>query len=109
LQTNTFQSVITTSDDGSETYVIHQYLDNGINWGQCNGNNAQAGVTEDIDSLGPPSSGTPGIVNIEAGSNVGEPGKYVYSVHEEKQEPVSKYILHAFYIFIQLQLCTVCV
>ena len=92
LQTNTFQSVIAT--DGFNTYVINQYLDNGINWGQCGGNNAQAGVTGAMDTLGPPSSGTPQIANIEMGSNVGEAGKYVYCVHGAmKQEPVSKSLI----------------
>ena len=32
------------------------------------------------------------------GSNVGDPGKYVYCVHEaDKQEPVSKYIMVVLY------------
>jgi len=76
--------------DGSETYVINQYLDNGINWGQCGGENAQAGVTGPANTVEPPSSGTPRIVDIETGNNVGGPGKYVYCVHEEKTEPTSK-------------------
>ncbi|XP_065905207.1 alpha-tectorin-like [Dysidea avara] len=89
-QTNTFQSVIATNAAEDETYVINQYLDNGINWGQCNGINAQAGVTSATGSLGPPSSNTAGIVNVEMGSNVGEPGKYVYCVHDQdKEEPVT--------------------
>ena len=98
MQRNTFQSVIATNAAEDETYVINQYLDNGINWGQCNGINAQAGVTSATDSLGPPSSNTADIVNVEMGSNVGDPGKYVYCVHEAaKQEPVSKYIMVVLY------------
>ena len=90
LQTNTFQAVIAT--DGVNTYAINQYLDDGINWGQCGGNNAQAGVTGSTDSIGPPSSGTEDIVDIETGSNFGEPGKYVYCIHEkEKREPTSEH------------------
>ena len=99
LQTNTFQSVIATNAAEDETYVINQYLDNGINWGQCNGINAQAGVTSATGSLGPPSSNTAGIVNVEMGSNVGDPGKYVYCVHnQDKEEPVSKHFIYVFYI-----------
>ena len=90
MQTNTFQSVIAT--DGINTYAINQYLDDGINWGQCGGNHAQAGVTGVTESLGPPSSGTNDIINVEMGSNLGEPGKYIYCIHETvKREPASKY------------------
>ena len=75
---------------GTETYVINQYLDNGINWGQCGGENAQAGVAGSGISKRPPSSGTPQIVDIELGRNVGGPGKYVYCVTQGKTEPTSK-------------------
>ena len=103
LQSNTFQSVIATNAAEDETYVINQYLDNGINWGQCNGINAQAGVTSATGSLGPPSSNTAGIVNVEMGSNVGEPGKYVYCVHnQDKEEPVSKQLHICFTLVILL-------
>jgi len=85
-QTNTFQSIIAT--DGSRTFTVLQYLDNGINWGQCGGNNAQAGVTGYADALGPSTSN---IVDIETGSNVGELGKYVYGIHETtRMEPAGK-------------------
>jgi len=91
---NTFQSVLATNEDGDETYAINQYLDNGINWGQCGGNNAQAGVTGITDTLEPPSSGTARIVDIEMGSNSGDAGKYVYCIHEEeKTEPTSESII----------------
>jgi len=90
LQVNTFQAVVAT--DGINTYAINQYLDDGINWGQCGGNNAQAGITGTTDSIGPPSSNTENIVDVETGSNVGEPGKYVYCIHEEeKREPISEH------------------
>jgi len=63
------------------TYVIYQYLDNGINWNMCGGNNAQAGITSFGDFISPPGSGTADISRIEERSNVGVPGQYVYRVH----------------------------
>ena len=72
------------------TYVIHQYLDNGITWNMCGGNNAQAGVTSFGDSISPPVSGTADINRIEEKSNIGQPGRYVYRVHDMKEEPTSK-------------------
>jgi len=75
------------------TYVIHQYLDNGINWNMCGGNNAQAGITSFGNFISPPASGTADIIRIEEGSNVGVPGQYVYRVHNNpKEEPTSMYM-----------------
>ena len=73
-----------------ETYVIHQYLDSGINWNMCGANNAQAGITSFGDSIGPPASGTTDISRIEEGSNIGDSGIYVYRVHNTKEEPTSE-------------------
>ena len=70
--------------------MIHQYLDNGINWNMCGANNAQAGITSFGDSISPPVSGTADINRIEKGSNIGQPGRYVYRVHKMKEEPTSK-------------------
>jgi len=78
------------------TYVIHQYLDNGINWNMCGGNNAQAGITSDGSSIGPPASGTADINRVQEGSNIGEAGRYVYRVHDMKEEPASKDFYYVF-------------
>ena len=80
LQVNTFEAVI--ASNGSRTYAILQYLDNGINWFQCDSEFAQAGITGLGTVVGPPTSGTAGIADIETDSNVGVPGKYVYGIHE---------------------------
>ena len=76
--------------------MIHQYLDNGINWNKCGANNAQAGITSFGDSISPPVSGTADINRIEERSNIGQPGRYVYRVHDMKEEPTSKEVNYAF-------------
>ncbi|XP_019857190.1 PREDICTED: uncharacterized protein LOC100638611 isoform X13 [Amphimedon queenslandica] len=89
---NTFQCVLAT--DGSRSYVIFLYLDNGINWvtGDASGGNDGFGGTEayvGFNSGGQNStyfavqgSRTPAVVNIETTSNVDVAGLWIFQVNE---------------------------
>ena len=88
-QTNTFQLVLAT--DGSRSFAIFLYLDDGIQWttGSRNGGSNGLGGTEaqvgydagdSVNYYTINGSMTPSIVDIETTSNVGIPGMYIFEV-----------------------------
>lgn len=89
-QTNTFQCVL--ASDGSHSFVIFLYADDGIQWttgdasGGINGTGgtpAQAGFDagNTIDFTVIEGSFTDDIINIEELSNVNWPGMFVFQVN----------------------------
>ena len=88
-KTNTFQLVLAT--DGTRSFAIFLYLDDGIQWttgddsGGVNGiggTQAQVGYAagNGVNFLNVNGSMTPSIINIETTSNVGVPGMYVFQL-----------------------------
>ena len=83
FQINTFQALLVT--DGRHSFVVFNYLDDGISWtrGDASQVDAQVGFNfgeETLRSYSFPTSRTPAIANIEEDSNTGSPGQYVYRV-----------------------------
>ena len=90
LKTNTFQCVL--ASDGSLSFVIFLYADDGIEWttGDASGGEnglggtpAQAGFDagNQMDFLLIEGSFTNDIINIDKKSNVGRPGLFVFQVN----------------------------
>ena len=82
-QTNTFQALLIT--DGIHSFVVFNYLDNGISWtrGDASQVDAQVGFNFGGNILGSYVfliSQTEAIANIEEETNIGSPGQYVYRV-----------------------------
>ncbi len=93
MKTNTFQCVI--AFDGSRTYVMFLYADEGINWtaGDSHGQNGFGGADglpafvgfdagDGKRYLSLNDSYTDNIVNIDEDSNVGMPGLFVFRVDQ---------------------------
>ena len=96
-QNNTFQCVV--ASDGTFTFVIFQYLDDGIHWttGDNNGGTDGLGGTpaqvgfdagDNIHNTSLPGSLTHDVINIEEKSNVDIPGLFVFQVNDEPRPPV---------------------
>ena len=86
---NTFQGHIIYNTETTETMVMFLYPEDGIQWttgdadGGTNGlggNPAEVGLTSPFGNLFIPESGTDAIVDIEALTNIGVPGVFVYRV-----------------------------
>ncbi|XP_065894428.1 protein mesh-like isoform X2 [Dysidea avara] len=80
-KTNTFQALLVT--DGRHSFVVFNYLDDGINWigEDASQVDAQVGFNfggEILRSYSFPTSRTTAIADIEKDSNTGSPGQYVY-------------------------------
>jgi receptor-type tyrosine-protein phosphatase Q/CUB/sushi domain-containing protein len=84
-RTNTFQFVMAT--DGSKTYAIFLYPDNGIQWttGTASGTPALAGINPGYDNLffTIPTSLTDAVINISQTSNMGIPGKWMVRIDQQ--------------------------
>ena len=90
--------------DGTSSYVIFNYLDNGITWttGDASGGSngfggtpAQVGFNkgDSVNYFAAELSRTSGVVDIETTSNVGVAGRYVWQVNGEIITPARKQIL----------------
>jgi len=94
---NTFQAVLVT--DGSNSYAIFNYLDEGMSWetGDASGGSGGFGGTEAAAGFDAgdgtnyytiPGSFNPGIANaLEDGSNMGTPGRWIFKISEADIEP----------------------
>ena len=83
FQTNTFQALLVT--DGRHSFVVFNYLDDGISWTRGNTSQVDAQVGFNFGGDPPrfnvfPNSRTAAIADIEEDSNTGSPGQYVYRV-----------------------------
>ena len=83
FQTNTFQALLVT--DGKHSFVVFNYLDDGISWtrGDASQVDAQVGFNFGGEILRFNvfnASRTAAIADIEEDSNTGSPGQYVYRV-----------------------------
>ena len=89
------------STDGERSFVVFMYLDNGIQWtsGDANygshglgGISAQAGFDsgDGVNFLQFAEAMTDDIVDIENTSNIGDPGYYIFAVHEKPQIKIKK-------------------
>ena len=92
--TNTFQLALAT--DGSNSYAIFNYLDDGMYWetGDASGGTNGFGGTEAVAGFDAgdgtnfymiPGSRAPGIAELlEDGSNIGVAGQWVFQINEEE-------------------------
>ena len=95
LQTNTFQAILITN--GNQSFIVFNYLDNGINWikGDSGSIPAQVGVNfggEPLINFSLPGSRTEQISDIELNSNINRKGQFVYRVDriiEDKCDDIS--------------------
>ena len=83
FQTNTFQALLVT--DGRHSFVVFNYLDDGISWtrGDASQVDAQVGFNfggSILRHFVVKTSRTAAIADIEEDSNTGSPGQYVYRV-----------------------------
>ena len=86
LQTNTFQCILATN--GSLSYAIFLYEDNGIQWtaadGQLGGEGTPAlagfNLGDGIESFTLPGSLSGSIMEVSNSSNVGRSGAWVFRV-----------------------------
>ena len=99
LQVNTFQCVL--ASDGTKTFAIYLYLDEGINWttgddagGEdgLGGLPAQVGFDagDGVHFLSVEGSFTDDIINIETKSNVDIPGLFVFQINGEARSPTAE-------------------
>jgi alpha-tectorin len=94
---NTFQLILAT--DGSDSFAIFQYLDEGMSWetgdasdgeGGFGGDEASAGFDagDDVNFFTIPGSHAPGIANVlEDGSNVGFAGRWIFQINDTITQP----------------------
>ena len=90
---NTFQVVVAT--DGSQSYAIFNYLDDGIQWSSAAGVNgigpfgAQVGFNlgDGVHFFERPERQTDSILQLDDNSNVCVRGKYVFRIDGETVQP----------------------
>lgn len=90
LQTNTFQAVLAT--DGRHSFVIFNYLDDGIKWSKGDDSSvpAQVGfnfggaVLNTLTLLG---SRLENITDIDIVSNINIPGHFIFRIDDVVSEP----------------------
>lgn len=83
FQTNTFQALLATN--GNHSFIIFNYLDDGVNWnkGDSGITPAQVGVNyggEPSKNFSLPGSRTEQVSDIELYSNINRKGQFVYRV-----------------------------
>ena len=87
--------------DGERSYVVFLYLDDGIQWTSgdasggtdgLGGTSAQAGFDagDGVNFLQLPGAMTEKIANIEKSTNIGDPGYYIFAVHDKPQTEIKK-------------------
>ena len=93
---NTFQVVVTTN--GSQSYAIFNYLDNGIQWSSADNTGGANGIGPFGAQVGfnlgdgvyyfeRPERRTDSILELDDNSNVCVPGKYVFRIDGETVQP----------------------
>ena len=85
LQANTFQAVLVT--DGRFSFVIFNYLDDGVNWNKGDASTAPAQVGfnyggDGLHTLTLPDSGMENITEIDTASNVNIAGQFVFRIDD---------------------------
>ena len=90
LQTNTFQALLVT--DGRHSFVIFNYLDDGINWSKGDDSSvpAQVGFNfggAELNTLTLPGSRMENITDIDTVSNIDIPGQFVFRIDHTEPPP----------------------
>ena len=90
LQANTFQAVLVT--DGRHSFVIINYLDNGINWNKGDASTipAQVGFNyggAELHTMTLPGSRMQNISLIDTASNVNISGQFVFRIDDTSPPP----------------------
>ena len=85
LQTNTFQAVLAT--DGQHSFVIFNYLDDGMNWSKGDDSSvpAQVGYNfggAELNSLTLPGSRMENITDIDIVTNLNIPGHFIFRIDD---------------------------
>ena len=85
LQTNTFQAVLTT--DGRHSFVIFNYLDDGMNWSKGDDSSvpAQVGYNfggAELNTLTLPGSRMENITDIDNVSNINIQGHFIFRIDD---------------------------
>ena len=107
---NTFQVVVTTN--GSQSYAIFNYLDNGIQWSSADNTGGVNGIGpygtqvgfnggDGVHFYARPEPQSDGILQLDDNSNVCVRGKYVFRIDGEVVRPGRCMNIEAGYLYFK--------